>query len=120
MGGRLIGDQQGIEEGFILLARHRAVEIGAVLALFLPSVDEGHVRHCLLAVARGAEGGGLVDGVAGDDGRDRVVECERFDAKLGGDRRRERVGCERACRDDADVREGRDLLSNDANTWVRR
>ena len=59
------------------------------------------VVHRLLAVARRAEHDRIVDRVARDDRRDRVVERQRLDAEPRANRLGERVGRERPGGDDA-------------------
>jgi hypothetical protein len=93
----------------------RAVHVCAFACEIEPTVIRGSIgsAHGLLAVARRTEHDGCIDRLASDDGRDRVVERERFDAETFLDGRRECVGRERASGDDARRRQLGHLIAND-------
>src|SRR5207249_9629589 len=83
------------------------VQTCALPISFFDAIAPMVVVSAPLPVARGAEQPFVVEGVDGDDGRDRIEERERCGGEPPRDRRGEGVGGERAGGDDGRSEERR-------------
>ena len=108
----LVAGEERIDEGAVLLARQRAVDVVGASA-----------AGAFLVVARLEPGDVKIDGVAMHDRRDRVEERERVGAGAPPYRFRQRRRRERPGSDDDAVpirgRQGGDLLARDRHQRLR-